>query len=137
MPPNWPADLPVVQVRIARPTSRLQDVLWFYESGLGLVRLGEFHDHAGYSGVMLGMPDTRYHLEFTERENGESYPPPSRDNLLVFYMPDRQAIKRIVDRLGGRGYTAVTAENPYWQDKGVTIEDPDGWRIVLMESPGI
>ena len=83
------------------------------------------------------MPDTRYHLEFTERESGERYPPPSRDNLLVFYMPDRQAIERIVDWLSGRGYTSVAAENPYWQNKGVTIEDPDGWRRALMESPGI
>ena len=25
-------------------------------------------------------------------------------------------------------------ENPYWKNAGVTIEDPDGWRIVLQNS---
>ncbi|MEB2589993.1 VOC family protein, partial [Bacillus cereus] len=24
--------------------------------------------------------------------------------------------------------------NPYWIEKGTTIEDPDGWRIVLMNA---
>lgn len=31
------------------------------------------------------------------------------------------------------GYDEVEPENPYWKDKGITIEDPDGWRIVLMK----
>ena len=35
------------------------------------------------------------------------------------------------------GYDSVSPENPYWEKSGVTIEDPDGWRIVLMNSPGI
>lgn len=30
------------------------------------------------------------------------------------------------------GYDEVESENPYWKEKGITIEDPDGWRIVLM-----
>lgn len=33
-------------------------------------------------------------------------------------------------------YPAVEAENPYWTDNGgITIEDPDGWRVVLMPAP--
>lgn len=35
------------------------------------------------------------------------------------------------------GYAEVEPENPYWQEKGVTIADPDGWRIVLMNTNGI
>jgi hypothetical protein len=35
------------------------------------------------------------------------------------------------------GYLVVEAENPYWeQNRAVTIEDPDGWRLVLMPSRG-
>jgi hypothetical protein len=26
----------------------------------------------------------------------------------------------------------VEPENSYWKEKGITVEDPDGWRIVLM-----
>jgi hypothetical protein len=35
------------------------------------------------------------------------------------------------------GYAAVAPENPYWNERGITIEDPDGWRVVLMNTPGI
>ncbi len=35
------------------------------------------------------------------------------------------------------GYEEKESENPYWEEKGVTIEDPDGWRIVLMNTSGI
>jgi hypothetical protein len=35
------------------------------------------------------------------------------------------------------GYRAVVPANPYWEAHGVTIPDPDGWRIVLVESPGL
>ena len=42
-------------------------------------------------------------------------------------------MNRIVERLGMMGYPPVPPENPYWSaDRAVTVEDPDGWRVVLM-----
>ena len=38
------------QIRIARPTDRLEAVVAFYRDGLGLVELGGFDDHDGYTG---------------------------------------------------------------------------------------
>jgi len=35
--PAWPVQLPVHQVRIARPTDRLEEVVAFYVGGLGRV----------------------------------------------------------------------------------------------------
>jgi len=138
MDTRWPEHLPVVQVRVARPTRRLQELIKFYGEGLGLEVVGSFTAHAGYSGVMLGLPGRDYHLEFTEHEESEAdYPPPSRDNLLVFYLPERAAIERIAARLATMGYRAVAPENPYWNERGLTIEDPDGWRVVLMNTAGI
>lgn len=136
---SWPDELPVVQVRVARPTRSLQELLRFYCAGLGLEVVGSFTAHAGYSGVMIGLPDSDYHLEFTEHEEsaGQNYPPPSRDNLLVFYIPERAAVERVAARLAALGYAAVAPENPYWQERGITIEDPDGWRVVLMNTAGI
>src|SRR5262249_34927744 len=52
----WPAKLPVRHVRIARPTDQLDEVVRFYREGLGLPELGRFAGHAGYLGVMLGLP---------------------------------------------------------------------------------
>jgi uncharacterized glyoxalase superfamily protein PhnB len=86
---------------------------------------------------MLGLPEHAVHLEFTEHEAGSACPAPSADNLLVLYIPDQEAIKRIVNRLSAMGYRPVPPLNPYWEQKGVTIEDPDGWRVVLMNTGGI
>ncbi|MGH9943094.1 MAG: VOC family protein, partial [Pyrinomonadaceae bacterium] len=37
---GWPAEFPVVQVRVARPTDRLEEVIGFYRDALGLRELG-------------------------------------------------------------------------------------------------
>lgn len=129
--------MPVVQVRVARPTDRLDELVRFYRDGLGLRVIDGFEGHAGYRGVMLGLPGHAYHLEFTEHVEGSPYPAPSRDNLLVLYIPNRAAIERIAARLASLGHTPVPPENPYWAERGVTIEDPDGWRVVLMNTAGI
>ncbi|AKF96154.1 hypothetical protein AYJ08_08760 [Brevibacillus sp. SKDU10] len=125
---NW------VQVRIARPTDKYEEVISFYETGLGLKRIGSFENHEGYDGIMFGLPDADYHLEFTRHVNGSPCPAPTKDNLLVFYMPDINEIQKITTRLQSMGYYPVEPENPYWKEKGTTIEDPDGWRIVFMNA---
>jgi catechol 2,3-dioxygenase-like lactoylglutathione lyase family enzyme len=138
-PLSWPPELPVVQVRVARPTNQLENVVRFYRDGLGLPQIASFSGHRGYTGVMLGLPGQAYHLEFTQHEAGgnDDCRAPTRDNLLVLYMPDAAAVQRLVARLEGLGYPAVPPENPYWADHGATFEDPDGWRVVLMNAPGL
>jgi hypothetical protein len=37
----------------------------------------------------------------------------------------------VIGRLIEAGGTLVTARNPYWDRWGVTITDPDGYRLVL------
>lgn len=133
----WPEHLPVVQVRVARPTNKLKELVRFYCDGLGLKIIGSFEGHAGYSGVMLGLPGRAVHLEFTEHAEGSPCPAPSRDNLLVFYLPDKDAIDRLAERLKSLGHAAVEPENPYWAARSLTFEDPDGWRVVLMNTNGI
>lgn len=133
---QWSPEFPVIQVRIARPTDRLEAVVAFYRDGIGLSIIDSFQDHAGYSGVMLGLPGTRYHLEFTHHEAGSDCPAPSKDNLLVFYLSARNEMERVVEKLNAMGYPSVAPENPYWgAARSVTIEDPDGWRVVFMLLP--
>lgn len=130
-------ELSVVQVRVARPTDRLKEIVRFYCDGLGLKQIDSFEDHAGYDGVMIALPGRRDHLEFTQHVDGSPCPAPTKDNLLVFYIEDKQAIDHIVARLQEHGYQPVPPENPYWAEKGITFEDSDGWRIVLMNTGGI
>jgi hypothetical protein len=40
-----------VQLRIARHTERLDELVAFYRDGIGLTEIGSFRDHDGYSGV--------------------------------------------------------------------------------------
>jgi catechol 2,3-dioxygenase-like lactoylglutathione lyase family enzyme len=118
---------------VARPTDRLDEVVRFYTEGLGLHELYRFSGHSGYDGVMLGLPGTDYHLEFTSHVDGSPCPAPTDDNLLVLYFVDEAAMHAAVYRLGEFGVEPVPAENPYWEaNGGITFPDPDGWRVVLM-----
>ncbi len=121
------------QVRLARPTNQLERVVQFYAVGLGLEKIGCFKNHAGYDGIMLGLPGREYHLEFTQHTNGSPCPAPTKDNLLVFYLDDTNNLAETATRLGQLGYLPVSPDNSYWQDKGLTFEDPDGWRVVLFD----
>ncbi|HVE27948.1 MAG TPA: VOC family protein [Sporichthya sp.] len=136
-PSTWPSGLPVRQVRIARPTDRLAEVTRFYRDVLGLMELGRFTGHAGYDGVMLGLPGAGYHLEFTQHVDGSPGHAPTTDNLLVLYFDGAAEVAAVAARVDAAGHPPVEAENPYWTEAGaVTVEDPDGWRIVLMPAPG-
>lgn len=134
---TWPNEMQVAQVRIARPTDQLEKVVEFYCEGLGLKKIGSFEKHDGYDGVMIGLPGFNYHLEFTRHIEGSPCPAPTKDNLLVFYISNKEIINSIVTRLKEMGNAPVSSENPYWDKSGITIEDPDGWRVVLMNTAGI
>jgi hypothetical protein len=122
-------------LRVARPTDQLAEVVRFYEDGLRLRRLASFQDHDGFDGVMLGVPGAVYHLEFTMTRGHAAGRAPTRDHLLVFYLPDDQDWQQAVNRMIGAGYEPVASFNPYWSRAGRTFEDPDGYRVVLQHGP--
>jgi catechol 2,3-dioxygenase-like lactoylglutathione lyase family enzyme len=126
---NWLAK----KIRFARPTDQWDAVIAFYETGLGLPIIGRFEEHAGYDGVIFGMPDETVQLEITRHIHGSPCPAPTQDNLLVLYFNTHHDFQEIVERLQTMGYLAVEPENPYWLDKSITIADPDGWRVVLCD----
>ena len=101
------------QIRIARPTDRLDEVVAFYRDGLGLPELYRFAGHDGYDGVMIGLPGRTHHLEFTSHRNGSPGVSPSRDNLLVFYVLDAGQLARARGRLEALGQRPVPPDNPY------------------------
>lgn len=61
---SWYREMPVVQMRIARPTDQMDKIIEFYEIGLRLQRVGEFWQHNGYDCVMYGHPDKNFHLVY-------------------------------------------------------------------------
>lgn len=122
---------PAVQFRIARPTNKIEEVTHFYTKGLGLKVLYQFEGHEGYRGVMIGLPELQYHLEFTQDDKGTPGTAPTKDNLLVLYFKTLAELNIIKDKLTALGHHPINPENPYWKDKGFTYEDPEGWRVVL------
>ncbi|MGZ6175803.1 MAG: VOC family protein [Candidatus Binataceae bacterium] len=122
------------KMRVARPTDNLDAVARFYTQGLGLAELYRFENHAGFDGVMLGTPDAPYHLEFTRAHGHRAGRAPTADNLLVFYLPDEREWNDAVARMKKSGYEPVASFNPYWDQDGLTFEDPDGYRVVLQHA---
>jgi catechol 2,3-dioxygenase-like lactoylglutathione lyase family enzyme len=121
-------------LRVARPSDNLDDLLRFYEQGLGLAVLDRFADHDGFDGVMLGKAGAPYHFEFTRAHGHPAGRAPTEDNLLVFYLPDPGEWKAAVQRMQRAGFEPVAAFNSYWDREGLTFEDPDGYRIVLQRA---
>jgi GNAT superfamily N-acetyltransferase/catechol 2,3-dioxygenase-like lactoylglutathione lyase family enzyme len=117
-----------MQLRVARHTERLDEVVRFYRDGIGLSETGSFSDHDGYDGVFLAIPGTLAHLELTAG-GAHGAPAPHPESLLVLYLGDDAAVRRVTARIG---VEPVTAANPYWVEHGVTLEDPDGFRVVLV-----
>jgi catechol 2,3-dioxygenase-like lactoylglutathione lyase family enzyme len=117
-----------MEVRVARHTERLDEVVAFYRDGIGLPEVGGFRDHDGYDGVFLALPGSGAHLELTAG-GSHGAPAPHPESLLVLYLGDEEAVRAAAARLGK---DPIDPANPYWAGHGLTFEDPDGFRIVLV-----
>ena len=123
---------PASHLRIARPSRDLQASERFWVDGLGLDVLFRVEDSAegGHALLMVGWPDAGWHLELVSDPDGETPAAPTEEDLLVLYL-DGEADADLVSRLVDAGGTQVASRNPYWDHGGATIEDPDGYRLVL------
>lgn len=121
-------------LRIARPVRDLACAKEMYSRGLGLESLGEFADHDGFDGVMLGRKGGSYHFEFTCCRAHRVTPSPTPEDLVVFYLSDRAEWERTCASVLAAGFRRVASFNPYWETRGRTFEDSDGYRIVLQNA---
>jgi GNAT superfamily N-acetyltransferase len=116
-----------IELRIARHTQRLDELVSFYRDGVGFPETGRFRDHAGYDGVFLEITGTRAHLELTTG-GMHGAPQPHPESLLVLYVGSASAMNAIAARLRTR---PIQPANPYWA-RALTFADPDGFRIVIV-----
>jgi catechol 2,3-dioxygenase-like lactoylglutathione lyase family enzyme len=120
-------------VRIARPSRDLGAAERFWTDGLGLEVLYR-HEWDGTPGehslLMVGWAEAAWHLELVHAPDGPVDPAPTPEDLLVVYLGE-QVPEELVARLERHGGKRVRAHNPYWDEWGVTIQDPDGYRLVL------
>ncbi|MDT0546542.1 MULTISPECIES: VOC family protein [Streptomyces] len=120
------------RIRIARPSRDLAAAMRFYVEGLGLDVLWRTTEHAPgkHDLLMLGPRDGVWHFELTHDPEQPLEPSPTVDDLFVVYLGE-PVDEDLVNRLLATGGTRVTAHNPYWDEHGVTVADPDGYRLVL------
>ena len=121
-------------LRVARPTDQLSAITTMYTEGLGFSVLAEFLDHDGFDGAILGCPDAPYHIEFTTRPGQHVGRAPTEDHLLAFYVPDGVEWEARCARMLAAGFRGVSSANPYWDVRGRTFEDLDGYRVVLQNA---
>lgn len=119
-------------LRIARPCRDLGRAERFWVEGLGLQVLYRTGADAegGHTLLILGWPEATWHLELVGDPDGETPPSPTHEDLMVLYVGgpiDDEAVERLVSDGGER----APARNPYWDRWGVTVVDPDGYRLVL------
>lgn len=120
-------------LRIARPVSDLARSTEMYCRGLGYAVLASFEDHAGFDGVMLGPSAGPYHFEFTLCRAHPVAPAPTPEDLVVVYVPDADTWCAACERMAAAGFRPVASFNPYWDIRGRTFEDHDGYRVVLQQ----
>ncbi|MGH3314253.1 MAG: VOC family protein [Streptomyces sp.] len=124
-------------IRIARPSRDLAAAERFWTQGLGLDVLfrkesaaAEAGPGAGYALLMVGWRYAGWHLELARDPHHPVLPGPGEEDLLVIYL-DGPVPDDLLARLERHGGRCVPARNPYWDTWGVTVRDPDGYRLVL------
>ncbi|MEU6733628.1 VOC family protein [Streptomyces physcomitrii] len=119
-------------LRLARPSRDLAAAERFWTRGLGLAvqYRAEGHVPGEHELLMLGWPHADWHLELVRDPARPVLPRPTEEDLLVLYV-DGEVPGETVRRLAENGGRVVASPNPYWNTWGVTVEDPDGYRLVL------
>ncbi len=123
----------IAKLRVARATNNLKKISEMYQRGLGLEVLGSFEEHRGFNGIILGHPNSQYHLEFTQQNNFTAPNSTSTESLIVFYIPEESEWQRTKTQMITAGFALTPSHNPYWDDHGCTFEDPEGFRVVICK----
>jgi hypothetical protein len=119
-------------LRIARPVRDLAwaEAFWAHGSGLQVLERVQPHAEEEHKLVMLGWPGAAWHPELAADPDGQTPPAATEEDLLVLYLA-KPAGPALLQRLVHAGGRIVPARNPYWDRWGITIADPDGYRLVL------
>lgn len=119
-----------MEFRNARHTDNLKLIEAFYTGIIGLEVLFSFQDHNGYNGLFLGKQGHDWHLEFTSSKDKARHKFDIED-MLVFYPTEKDEYDKIVDQIEANNIEKIQSRNPYWNDNGIMILDPDGFGVVV------
>ena len=118
--------------RFARHTNDLEQIKSFYIDILGFELLGGFENHNGYDGIFIGKSNENWHLEFTKTKEVICFDF-KEDDTLVFYPESKMEFDLLINKLQSHEIEFIKAKNPYWNENGKMILDPDGYRILISD----
>ena len=118
--------------RFARHTNNLEQIKSFYIDILGFELLGGFENHNGYDGIFIGRANENWHLEYTKSEEIVHFNF-NDDDIIVFYPKNKIDFDLIMNKIQSQNIDFIKAKNPYWNENGKIILDPDGYKIVISD----
>ncbi|MGK4568049.1 VOC family protein [Flavobacterium sp. 3HN19-14] len=92
--------------------------------------LGSFENHSNYNGIFIGNPESDWHFEFTSSPENPVHQPDD-DDLIVLYPTEKTKFDQLLQNIKNRNIKIRQAKNPYWNENGILIQDPDGYGIVI------
>lgn len=116
--------------RFARHTNNLVKIKSFYIDVLGFELLGNFENHNNYNGLFIGKPNENWHLEFTKSKEIINFNFGTED-YLVFYPENAIDYNAIIKRIAENKIEFIQSKNPYWNENGKIILDPNGFSIII------
>lgn len=117
-------------LRVARHTDNLKEIENFYVNVLGFELLGGFENHNNYDGIFIGKSGLDWHFEFTQSKEKAQHSF-DQDDVIVLYPKSIEEYNRLLKKLLETNISAITANNPFWNENGKMFLDPDGYRIVV------
>jgi catechol 2,3-dioxygenase-like lactoylglutathione lyase family enzyme len=121
-----------MKFRVARHTDNLKEIIHFYNKFLGFAILGSFENHDNYNGVFLGLKNENWELEFTSSNEKPNHKT-DEDDLIVFYTDTEDQFDEIISALRKENINPIKAKNSYWNRNGITVLDPDNFRVVIAK----
>ena len=119
-----------MKFRVARHTNNLEKLKTFYTNLLGLEVLGSFENHDNYDGIFIGKQNLDWHLEFTKSDEIVEFNF-NEDDILVFYPETEIEYDTLIENVIKNNINFIESKNPYWNQNGKMILDPDGYRIII------
>ncbi len=119
-----------MKFRFARHTNDLDKIKLFYTEILQFEILGGFENHNDYDGVFIGKRNMDWHLEFTKSNELVEFNF-NPDDVLVFYPETLVEYDLLIENISKNNIKFIASKNPYWNDSGKIILDPDGYHIII------
>ncbi|WDF62064.1 VOC family protein [Flavobacterium sp. KACC 22758] len=117
-------------LRVARHTNDLKKIEDFYVNILGFELLGGFDNHNDYDGIFIGKSGLDWHFEFTQ-SNTKAKHSFDEDDITVLYPKSILDYNELIKKISHQNIETIAAVNPFWNENGTMIQDPDGYRIII------